>query len=72
MYRKEDFKCVDGWYYIGNIIDMDGSPWVLEHQLEIIISDLNNGHKIFELKPPLDFVPFTNNINDAINYINLN
>ena len=42
MYTKEDFKCVDGLYYIGNILDIDGNPWVDEEQLELLILELNN------------------------------
>ncbi len=45
MYKKEDFKCVDFMYYIGDVIDVDGSPWVDEEQLELIIEELNNGVK---------------------------
>ena len=45
MYIKEDFKCVDGLYYIGNITDIDGNPWVDEEQLELLILELNNGVK---------------------------
>lgn len=43
--RKQDFKCIDGLYYIGNVIDVDGNPWVDEEQLELIILELNNGVK---------------------------
>jgi hypothetical protein len=43
MYKKEDFKCIDGLYYIGDVIDVDGNPWVEEEQLELIIEELNNG-----------------------------
>ena len=41
MYKKEDFKCVDGMYYVGDVIDVDGNPWVWEHELEKLINDLN-------------------------------
>jgi len=43
MYTKDDFKCVDGMYYVGDVIDVDGSPWVFEEDLELIILELNNG-----------------------------
>jgi len=43
MYTKEDFKCVDGLYYVGHLIDIDGNPWVDEEQLELFIIELNNG-----------------------------
>ena len=40
--NKQDFKCVDGLYYIGNILDIDGNPWLDEEQLELIIEEINN------------------------------
>ena len=40
--NKQDFKCVDGLYYIGNILDIDGNPWFDEEQLELIIEEINN------------------------------
>ena len=40
--NKQDFKCLDGLYYIGNILDIDGNPWVDEEQLELIIEEINN------------------------------
>ena len=41
MYIKEDFECVDGLYYIGSVMDVDGSPWVDEETLELILLELN-------------------------------
>ena len=26
--KLSDLKCVDNLYYIGDIVDVDGSPWV--------------------------------------------
>ena len=43
MYIKEDFKYIDGLYYVGDVLDVDGNPWVEEEQLELIILELNNG-----------------------------
>jgi hypothetical protein len=43
MNKKENFKCIDGLYYVGDIIDIDGNPWVNEEQLELIIEEINNG-----------------------------
>ena len=43
MISKEDFMCLDGLYYIGDVIDVDGNPWVDEEQLEFIILEINNG-----------------------------
>jgi len=40
---KEDFKEYDGLFYVGHVIDVDGSPWVDEEQLELIIEELNAG-----------------------------
>lgn len=40
--NKEDFECVDGFYYIGDILDLDGNSWVDEEQLELIIEELKN------------------------------
>ena len=40
--NKQDFKCVDGLYYVGNIIDIDGNPWVEEEQVELIIEETTN------------------------------
>jgi len=48
MYKKSDFKCVDGLYYIGDVIDVDGNPWVDEEQLELIILELNNGWEDYQ------------------------
>jgi len=48
MYTKDDFKCVDGFYYIGDVIDVDGNPWVDEEQLELIILELNNGWEDYQ------------------------
>ena len=43
MYTKEDFKCYDYMYYVGDVIDLDGNQWVDEETLELIILELNNG-----------------------------
>ena len=42
---KEDFECVEGMYYIGNVVHIDGSLWVNEETLELIIEEINNGVK---------------------------
>lgn len=41
MYTRENFKCVDGMYYVGDVIDVDGNPWVWGHELDKIIDELN-------------------------------
>jgi len=30
-------KCVDGFYYVGHLLEVDGNPWVDEEQLKLII-----------------------------------
>lgn len=42
-FTKKDFKEYDGMFYVGHILDVDGSPWVFEDQLELIIEELNAG-----------------------------
>jgi len=39
--KLEDLKCVDGLYYIGEIYDVDGNPWVDEKDALEIISIVN-------------------------------
>lgn len=34
-------RCVDGFYYVGHLLDVDGNPWVDEEQLKVIIKKLN-------------------------------
>ena len=45
MLSKKDFPEYDGLYYVGDVLDVDGNPWVDEEQLELIIEELNNGVK---------------------------
>jgi len=40
-FTKEDFEEMDGEYFIGHVVDADGSPWVNEQTLEMIIEELN-------------------------------
>lgn len=42
---KDDFIYNDEMYYVANHIDIDGSGWVNQEQLELIIEELNNGVK---------------------------
>lgn len=30
----------DGWFYVGNIIDIDGNPWVTEEDFLKIASEI--------------------------------
>lgn len=43
--KLEDLQCVDGVYYVGHIIDVDGNPWVskamAEEALEIVNSHVD-------------------------------
>jgi hypothetical protein len=40
-----DLKCIDDLYYIGDIVDVDGSPWVSKHDalqlLDVFNAELN-------------------------------
>jgi hypothetical protein len=37
----KDLKCVDGFYYIGHLVDVDGNPWVEEVDAQAILDQLN-------------------------------
>ena len=39
--KLEDLKCVDGLYYIGDLIDVDGNAWVEKSVALEIISEAN-------------------------------
>ena len=62
MYKKSDFKCVDGLYYIGDVIDVDGNPWVDEEQLELIILELNNGWEDYQAAVDQDNQRYENSL----------
>ena len=36
-YKKEDFECYDNEYFVGHVVDIDGSPWVDEETFELIL-----------------------------------
>jgi hypothetical protein len=40
-----DLKCYDDWYYVGDIIDMDGPGWVIEEEAQKIIEEYNENLK---------------------------
>ncbi|NCZ70895.1 MAG: hypothetical protein EBY80_12180 [Actinobacteria bacterium] len=48
--QLKDLREVDGMYYIGDIVDMDGSPWVTkefaEQTLDLVNSEVDQ--PIFE------------------------
>ena len=39
--KLQDLKCVDGLYYIGEIMDVDGNAWVEKNIALEIISMIN-------------------------------
>lgn len=41
MLTKEDFMELDGRYYVGNIIEVDGGGWVSEEELVEILEIAN-------------------------------
>ena len=45
MYTKDDFKCVDGFYYVGEVIDYDGNPWIDEDQLDQLLKNIDEWHQ---------------------------
>lgn len=46
--KLEDLKCVDGLYYIGDLIDVDGNPWV-EESVALEIVDEENEKRLKEI-----------------------
>ena len=40
---KSDLKGLDGMYYVGHLIDMDGSGYVDEETAELILMEYNAG-----------------------------
>jgi hypothetical protein len=41
MVKLEDLKCFDDWYYVGDIIDMDGDGWVDKETTEQLLAEYN-------------------------------
>ena len=39
----EDLTCVDDLYYVGDIANVDGSPWVDRETAELILLEFNKG-----------------------------
>lgn len=39
----QDLQEIDGLFFIGEIADVDGSPWVDQETAELILLELNNG-----------------------------
>jgi len=75
-FTKADFKEYDGMFYVGHVIDVDGSPWVFEEQLELIIEELNagvtDGPVTFEVDGRKDIIFTPIMPEQELNYIHLN
>ena len=77
-FTKDDFEEYDGQYFVGHVVDIDGSPWVTEEILEEILEDLN--HDVSEEEDSVTFaVPQRKDIifrpmmpESEFNYIHLN
>ena len=41
----EDLTCIDDLYYVGDIANVDGSPWVDRETAELILLEFNEGVK---------------------------
>jgi len=41
--KKTDLTQLDGLYYVGHLIDMDGSGYVDEETAELILLEYNSG-----------------------------
>ena len=41
--KKTDLTQLDGMYYVGHLIDIDGSGYVDEETAELILLEYNNG-----------------------------
>ena len=41
----EDLTCIDDLYYVGDIANVDGSPWVDKETAELILLEFNEGVK---------------------------
>ncbi len=37
--------CLDGMYYVGHILDMDGNPWVTKEIAQQILDDVHKKSK---------------------------
>lgn len=43
MVALKDLLVLDGLYYVGHLIDLDGSEWVDIQTAELILLEYNNG-----------------------------
>lgn len=74
QFVKEDFVCRHGWYYVGHVVDVDGSPWVDEEQLELILEELNAGvtDTVSFAVPDRKDIVWVPMFGEETNYIHLN
>ena len=49
----EDLEYCDGVYNVGNLVDIDGSPWVSKEMAEEIV-EITNSHKDWVLDEVLE------------------
>jgi hypothetical protein len=77
-FTKEDFECYDNEYFVGHVVDIDGSPWVDEETFELILEELNNGvidedePLIFEVPGRKDVIFMMLTPEQDLNFIHLN
>jgi hypothetical protein len=75
-FTKEDFECYDNEYFVGHVVDIDGSPWVDEETFELILEELNNGvtdeSLIFEVPGRKDVIFMMLTPEQDLNFIHLN
>ena len=38
----QDLKEIDGLFFVGELADVDGSPWVDQETAELILLEINN------------------------------
>jgi hypothetical protein len=77
-FTKDDFEEIDGQWFVGHVVDIDGSPWVNEETLELVLEELNDG--VSDGDEPVTFaVPNRKDIifttlmpENDLNYIHLN
>jgi len=66
--KLEDLKCVDGLYYIGDLIDVDGNPWV-EESVALEIIDEENEKRLKEIVAHDELMRSLNEKHRVSNYI---
>ena len=41
--KLDDLKRYDDWFYVGDIVDVDGNGWVIREEAELILLEYNAG-----------------------------